>query len=153
MTDAFNIFQSTGGSSEGNNYSHVNNGQSNNEDAMAKQSGFKKRIIVRKGNAYIPLGINSIAVFYHYKITFAIDFSGNKYIVEENLYNLEKMVDALMFFRVNRQIILNIEAIKEFRTIEHGKIIIQLLSPDWIKEDVYVSQITAPLFKQWIAKL
>ena len=78
MTDAFNIFQPAGGSLQGNNYSHVNNGQINNEEDMAKQSGGKKRIIVRKGNAYIPLGLSSIAVFYHSKVTFAIDFSGNK---------------------------------------------------------------------------
>ena len=139
-----------------NTLSHLNDDQLNNESiSMAKEqsAGIKKRIIVRKGNAYIPLHVKSIAVFYHSKITFVIDFSGNKYIVDENLYNLATRLDGLIFFRVNRQAIVNIEAIKEFRIIEYGKISIQLLSPDWIKEELSVSQFKAPLFKQWVAQL
>lgn len=157
MKDAFDTFQSSGEfSNQENTFSHSNDGHLNNEDiSMAKKpsAGIKKRIIVRKGNAYIPLSLNSIAVFYHYKVTFAIDFSGNKYLVDENLFNLENRLDGLMFFRVNRQVIVNIEAIKEYRNIEYGKISIQLLSPNWIKEEVCVSQFKAPFFKQWVAQL
>lgn len=157
MKDAFDTFQSSGDLLPRENaFSHVNDGEINNENiSMAKEQseGIKKRIIVRKGNAYIPLYLNSIAVFYHSKVTFAIDFSGNKYLVDANLYNLENRLDALVFFRVNRQVILNIEAIKEYRIIEYGKLSIQLLSPNWIREDVCVSQFKAPLFKQWVAQL
>ena len=156
MKDAFD-FQSSGDFlHQENTFSHLNDSHLNNENiSMAKEqsAGIKKRIIVRKGNAYIPLCLESIAVFYHAKVTFAIDFSGNKYLVDENLHNLENRLDGLVFFRVNRQVIVNIEAIKEYRIIEYGKLSIQLLSPNWIKEEVCVSQFKAPLFKLWLAQL
>ncbi|HMJ47391.1 MAG TPA: LytTR family DNA-binding domain-containing protein, partial [Ferruginibacter sp.] len=73
----------------------------------------RKKIIVRKGNAYVPVDIYSIALFLSsQKLTFAIDFIGNKYLVDKSLSDLEDSIDPYTFFRVNRQNIINVDAIK-----------------------------------------
>ena len=46
------------------------------------------------------------------KTTFTIDGNNNKYLVDKTLNELEEILITKHFFRVNRQIILNISAIK-----------------------------------------
>jgi two-component system, LytTR family, response regulator LytT len=111
----------------------------------------KTRLLVKKGNVFVPLQMKKIAAFYYSAgVTFAIEFNGKKSILEESLVQLEPIIDADIFFKVSRKIILNVEAIKQYKCIEFGKVIIDLVSPDWIKEQIIVSQVTAPLFKAWI---
>jgi DNA-binding LytR/AlgR family response regulator len=114
----------------------------------------KKKLIVNRGNTYIPVDIENIALFYTvHKMQFAIDFGGHKYTIDNNLTELEACLDPSVFFRVNRGIIVNIEAIKEYKVVAFGKIQIQLVSPGWFKEDIQVSQYTAPAFREWIHNL
>ena len=114
----------------------------------------KSKIIAKRGNTYIPLNIRNIAIFYSVeRLIFAIDFSGKKFIIDKCLSEIEETVNTRNFFRVNRGVIINSDAIKEFKVIEFGKIVIHLASPEWMKGDIHVSQYTAPLFKEWIASL
>ena len=73
--------------------------------------------------------------------------------MEKNLSEIEELVDDALFFRVNRRIILHIDAIKEYKIIEFSKISIRLISPEWVKEEIQISQFTSPDFKQWISSL
>lgn len=114
----------------------------------------KSKIIAKRGNTYIPLNIRNIAVFYSVdRLIFAVDFSGKKFIIDKCLTEIEETVHAKKFFRVNRSVIINGDAIKEFKVIEYGKIVIHLASPEWMKGDIQVSQYTAPNFKEWIASI
>jgi len=114
----------------------------------------KSKIIAKRGNTYIPLNIRNIAVFYSVdRLIFAVDFSGKKFIIDKCLTEIEETVNTKKFFRVNRSVIINGDAIKEFKVIEYGKIVIHLASPEWMKGDVQVSQYTAPNFKEWIASI
>lgn len=121
---------------------------------MIETGNEKSKIIAKRGNTYIPLNIRNIAIFYAVdRLIFAIDFSGKKFVIDKCLAEIEETVNTRSFFRVNRSVILNSDAIKEFRVIEFGKIVIQLASPEWMKGDIHVSQYTAPVFKEWIASL
>ncbi|MEO8172662.1 MAG: LytTR family DNA-binding domain-containing protein [Sediminibacterium sp.] len=114
----------------------------------------KSKIIAKRGNTYIPLNIRNIAIFYSVdRLIFAVDFSGKRFIIDKCLAEIEETVNTRNFFRVNRSVIINSDAIKEFKVIEFGKIVIHLASPEWIKGDIHVSQYTAPVFKEWIASL
>jgi DNA-binding LytR/AlgR family response regulator len=114
----------------------------------------KSKIIAKRGNTYIPLNIRNIAVFYSVdRLIFAIDFSGKKFIIDKCLTEIEETVNTKNFFRVNRSVIINSDAIKEFKVIEYGKIIIHLASPEWMKGDIQVSQYTAPYFREWIGSI
>lgn len=114
----------------------------------------KSKIIAKRGNTYIPLNIRNIAVFHSVdRLIFAIDFSGKKFIIDKCLTEIEETVNTSKFFRVNRSVIINSDAIKEFKVIEYGKIVIHLASPEWMKGEIYVSQYTAPNFREWIASI
>ncbi|MEP7110562.1 MAG: LytTR family DNA-binding domain-containing protein [Ferruginibacter sp.] len=114
----------------------------------------KSKIIAKRGNTYIPLNIRNIAVFYSIdRLIFAVDFSGKKFIIDKCLTEIEETVNTRNFFRVNRNVIINSDAIKEFKVIEYGKIVIHLSSPEWMKGDIQVSQYTAPNFREWIGSI
>jgi DNA-binding LytR/AlgR family response regulator len=119
-----------------------------------ERTGERSKIIAKRGNTYIPLNIRNIAIFYSVeRLIFAVDFSGKRFIIDKCLSEIEETVNTRNFFRVNRSVIINSDAIKEFKVIEFGKIVIHLASPEWIKGDINVSQYTAPVFKEWIASL
>src|SRR6478609_5435598 len=121
---------------------------------IEEKASEKSKIIAKRGNTYIPLNIKNIAVFYAVdRLIFAIDFSGKKFILDKCLTEIEEMVNTKNFFRVNRGAIINSDAIKEFKVIEYGKIVIHLASPEWMKGDIQVSQYTAPYFREWIASI
>lgn len=114
----------------------------------------KERIVVKKGASRLSVPINSIAFFYaEMKLTFAVDFEGSRYLLDYNLSQIEGLVDKKTFFRVSRQIIANINAIKEFKSIEFSKIELFLVKNNYIKEAIIISQFTAPDFKKWINNL
>jgi DNA-binding LytR/AlgR family response regulator len=111
----------------------------------------KTRIVVRKGKSFVPLLVNEIAMCYTSdKITFIQLFNGNKYFADYNLSDLMQVFDPLLFFRVNRRTIINIDAIKEYRCISFSKIVVDLIPLNRSSQQLIVSQVTAPLFKKWI---
>jgi len=114
----------------------------------------KERILVRKGFSRISLPIKNIAFFYsEMKLMFVVDFSGDRYFVDSTLSDIESQLDRKLFFRVSRQMILNINAVQEFKSIEFSKIEVSLVKNNYVKEPIIVSQITAPEFKNWISSL
>ena len=86
-------------------------------------------------------------------LTFAVDFEGNRFLLDYNLSQVEQQLDQKVFFRVSRQIIANINAIREFKSIEFSKIELYLVKNNYIKDSIIISQFTAPDFKKWINNL
>jgi DNA-binding LytR/AlgR family response regulator len=114
----------------------------------------KSFIICRKGNAFIPVRTQDLLLIVHQSgIRFAIDNANNKYIVDQSLSYFEEILDGRSFFRVNRQVIANIHSIKEFKSLDFGKILIQLKNPAWVKNDIVVSQVNTPRFRDWVRSL
>src|SRR5687768_14137891 len=95
----------------------------------------KQRLLARKGNARYIKPINSLAFFLSdSKLCFTVDFDGNRFFLDESLSEIEKMLDPKLFFRITRQLIIHVDAIKEFRSIEFSKIELSLFSNNWIKD-------------------
>jgi len=112
----------------------------------------RTRLVVKKGIENIFILLDNIVFFYtENKIVFAIDKIGKKYITNENLAILELELDRNIFFRANRQYIINIGHIKSFRTYEKVKLSIEM-NPVGLNEQhfIIISQETAPAFKKWI---
>ena len=74
-------------------------------------------------------------------------------MLKENLTMLEEMLDPYRFFRVNRETILNVDAVKEFTSSRTGRITIQLVPLEWEKKEISVSQFSAAQFRKWIYNL
>jgi DNA-binding LytR/AlgR family response regulator len=112
----------------------------------------RTRLIVRKGIENIPMLLHNISFFYtENKIVFAIDQFGKKYIAESNLSELEHELDENIFFRANRQYIINVEHIKSFRTHERVKLKVDM-NPAELNEhySIIISQENAQAFRKWI---
>ena len=110
----------------------------------------KKRLMVKKGMENISLRMEDIVIFYtENKIVYVIDRSGKKYLCDKNLAELEQSLDENIFFRANRQYIININFIKGFKSYEKVKLQVDLTLPE-LNHCIIVSQETAPLFREWM---
>lgn len=117
----------------------------------ASETVRRKKLLMRKGNRFIPLSLENLAVFFlSMRITYGIDFNGERYMADQTLADLQQQLDPALFFRVNRKTIVNIEAIKEFRQTGLGKLSVRLQLPYFDEEEILVSQSTAPQFRKWI---
>lgn len=110
----------------------------------------KKRIIVKKGTENISLKLEDVVLFYtENKIVYVIDRSGKKYLADKNLSLLEQELDNSVYFRANRQYIININYVRGFKSFEKVKLQVDLTMPD-LNHSIIVSQEMAPVFREWM---
>jgi DNA-binding LytR/AlgR family response regulator len=110
----------------------------------------KTRLIVKKGLENISLRLEDIVLFYtENKIVYVIDKWSKKYILDKNLGELEEELDTAIFFRANRQYIININYIKGFKSYEKVKLQLDLINPE-LNYSIIISQETAPAFRRWM---
>lgn len=112
----------------------------------------RTRLVVKKGMENIALRVEEIVLFYtEHKLVYVITQSGKKYVSDKNLGELELELDESVFFRVNRQYLVNINFIRGFKSYEKVKLQVDLTLPE-INERcvIIVSQETAPAFRKWI---
>src|SRR4030095_13324178 len=66
------------------------------------QQILKKRYLVKKGNDYVTVKTEEIAYFYAtHKLVCMVEKSGQKFILDKSLADLEKELDPALFYRVN----------------------------------------------------
>lgn len=110
----------------------------------------KKRMLVKKGMENISLRLDDIVLFYtENKIVYVIDRWGKKYLADRNLGELEEELNETIFFRANRQYIVNINFIRGFKAYEKVKLLVDLTLPE-LNHCVIVSQEMAPQFREWM---
>jgi DNA-binding LytR/AlgR family response regulator len=113
----------------------------------------RTRIIVRLGTEYFVLPALQVMMFYTVnKIVFCITNTGKKYVVEgTNLNQLMEELPPQLFFRANRQVIINIHFIQSFKPIGNGRIQINMQLD--IFQPIQVSQENASEFRRWVGQL
>ncbi|MES2848431.1 MAG: LytTR family DNA-binding domain-containing protein [Bacteroidota bacterium] len=124
------------------------------DEVSAKLSSPKKRnrLIVKKGIEYQSVLIEDIAYFFtEHKVTFLVTKQEKKFMLDQNLKELEDELDTNVFFRANRKYIVNIECIKSYKTFEKVKLVVELTMP--VGEDIIVSQENASAFKKWMSEV
>jgi DNA-binding LytR/AlgR family response regulator len=110
----------------------------------------KKRMIVKKGMENISLRLEDVVLFYtENKIVYVIDRWGKKYLADKNLSEMEEDLDNNIFFRANRQYIININFVRGFKSYEKVKLMVDLTLPE-INHAIIVSQEMAPQFREWM---
>ena len=110
----------------------------------------KTRLLVKKGNESIALRLDDVVLIYtQNKLVFVIDRFTTKYICDKSLGELDEQLDSVIFFRANRQYLVNINYIRSFKPYERVKLLVGLTIPQ-INHSVVISQETAPLFKKWM---
>jgi DNA-binding LytR/AlgR family response regulator len=128
---------------------HFNN-QSSLNNLVQYVSRKKTRFIVKKGLENISLRLEDIVFFFtENKVVYVVDKWNKKYIADKNLGELEEDLDHTIFFRANRQYIVNINFIKGFKSYEKVKLQVDLNLPE-LNYCIIISQETAPAFRKWM---
>src|SRR6266496_3627091 len=128
---------------------HFNN-QSSLNNLVQYVSRKKTRFIVKKGLENISLRLEDIVFFFtENKVVYVVDKWNKKYIADKNLGELEEDLDNTIFFRANRQYIVNINFIKGFKSYEKVKLQVDLNLPE-LNYCIIISQETAPAFRKWM---
>jgi DNA-binding LytR/AlgR family response regulator len=110
----------------------------------------KTRLIVKRGVVNIALLLVDIPVIYtKNKLVYVIDRHSKKYSIDKTLAELEEKLDYDLFFRANRQYIININFVRSFKTYKKVKLILDIGIPE-LEEPVIISQQVTRAFKKWM---
>ena len=116
------------------------------EQQISRQSN---SVIVYQGDKILPIETNQIALFYlEDGYVFALTFDSKKYILTQNLEELENSCGNI-FFRANRQYLVNRKAIKDASRYLNRKILINLNVDH--QEQILVGKLKVASFLQWLA--
>ncbi len=118
-------------------------------EAYERQGRVRDRIVVKKGNDLFGVKVEEIAYFYtEHKVVFVVDRNGTRYMADDALSALEERLDPSLFFRVNRKFLVHVDSVKSFKTLDKGKLQVEL-NP-MVREEVVVSQENAAEFRRWM---
>lgn len=113
-------------------------------------SNFKKRFVVKTGNIIKIIDINEIECFYSaFKSSFLATVENRSFPLDETMEQLEKEVNANEFFRVNRQFLVSLKAIKEISIYSNSRLKVSL--NNYSDEEIIVSREKVQAFKEWIS--
>ncbi|MCF8368479.1 MAG: LytTR family DNA-binding domain-containing protein [Bacteroidales bacterium] len=118
---------------------------------IAKES-YQKRFMVRYGQKLKVIETDDIAYFYTLSGNlFFKTFDNNEYPVDFSLDKLENMLDPDKFYRINRQFIIQMKAIKEMYAYSKSRVKIDLDPPCEIES--IASTERSGDFKKWLSGL
>jgi DNA-binding LytR/AlgR family response regulator len=119
------------------------------KDALFSPS-YKERFLIKVGQQLIYLRTQDVRYFYSEdSLVYAITLEHKKHLVDFTLDQLEQVLSPRDFFRINRKIILHLEAIHRIHTYFNGRLKLDLL-PAPIELEVIVSRDRVPDFKLWL---
>lgn len=112
---------------------------------------YKERLLIKRGQQLSYLKTENTAYcFADGKLCYAVDFNGTKYLLENNLGQLEEQLQPDSFYRINRHLLVNIEAVKKVHTWLGGRLKLEIV-PTTTAETV-VSRERVNGFKEWLGK-
>jgi len=117
----------------------------------SQNSSYKKRILIKIGNFYRPILTEDIALIRVEPAGQCLyTFDNKKHFSDISLDDFEKQLDPSIFFRINRQIIINFNAIQTVQTYFNSRLIIATMPT--IDEEAIVSREKVIDFKNWMNK-
>lgn len=117
--------------------------------SLQTQTSFKERFIVKYGEHIKTIQTADVAYFYtENKMNFLITKENKRYAIDYNLDQLEQLLDAKKFFRINRQFIIEFHSIADMFTYSKSRVLIKLDPPS--KMETIVSTERSAAFKAWL---
>jgi DNA-binding LytR/AlgR family response regulator len=112
---------------------------------------YKERLLIKRGQQLSYIKTEATAFCYaDGKLCYAVDFSSHKFLLESTLSQLEEQLQPNKFYRINRHLLVNIEAIKKVHTWLGGRLKLEL-SPATTAETI-VSRERVNGFKEWLGQ-
>lgn len=110
---------------------------------------YKKSFLIHYCGRLIPVEAAKISWFYtSNEIVYAQTTTGQKYTVEFTLEQLERDLDPELFFRANRQFIINRNTIDTVEYFFNGRLLIKIYPLS--QEQIIVSKAKAMVFRKWL---
>lgn len=109
----------------------------------------KERIMIKRGQQLSYLKVDQIACFFaEGKFAYAVDTQYNKYILDNTLSTLENELSPRLFFRINRNLIVHIDAISKVHSWAGNRLQVELKGEAMV--DTIVSRERVTSFKEWL---
>jgi DNA-binding LytR/AlgR family response regulator len=121
------------------------------QSMQKKEPEYKSRFLVSIGSRLKTIETDDIQYFFSAdKITFLVTKENQRFPIDYSLDKMAVLLDPKQFFRINRQMTVKLDAIKNIHVFSKGKIKLDLDPPT--KEDVFVSMDKVVEFKEWLGK-
>jgi hypothetical protein len=116
------------------------------EEKKVRSKGY----VVKVGKQNLSLPFEEITGFYvDGDYTVLVSHGDKRYFLDESLDKIEQSIPSELFFRLNRQFIVNRKAINGFKRVENNKLDILIHPSIYFPEIIQVSRTKAPAFKMW----
>ena len=110
---------------------------------------YKTRFLIKTGERLSTVPVDDVALLLaDDRIVFLYDGVGHKFILDESLDDLEKLLDPVLFFRLNRKYIVPISSIEKIQHHFNGKLHVSLKK--WNDTQIFISREKAKAFKTWL---
>lgn len=121
-----------------------------NYDALSRlNQKYQKRFLVQAGSEIISVPAEDVAFFFvQNRHLFITTRNGEQFLFDSTLEAIETRLDPEVFFRINRQFIVSINAIEKMFNYSRGRV--KLITHPQSKEEMVVSIDRAAEFKNWL---
>lgn len=110
---------------------------------------YKKSFLVHFRDKLIPVETAKIGWFYTaHEIVYANTIDGHQYSIEFTMEQLEQQLEPSIFFRANRQFIINRDALTEVDFYFNGRLSLKMKPEP--PEKILISKARVPEFKKWM---
>lgn len=115
----------------------------------APKKTFKSSLLVQKKDTFIPIASGDFAFFFlQYGVVRGTTKDNQTYIINGKLEDLESDLDPELFFKANRQYLIQRAAIKSLQTYFNGRLLVNLQPKE--KEEIVISKANASRLKEWL---
>ena len=110
---------------------------------------YRERFSVTVGEKLKTISVDDIAYFFSTSgITFAVMNTKNQYSIDLSLDTIKEQLNPSDFFRVNRQYLVKLHAIKNVHVFPKSRLKLELDPP--AADEIFVTVERVPEFKKWI---
>ncbi|WP_271764764.1 LytR/AlgR family response regulator transcription factor [Aquimarina algiphila] len=119
------------------------------ENIKTKRQHYCSTFLIPNRGDIIPIKVKDFAFFYINRgVVRGVTFLAGSYTMEKKMQELEKDLDPEVFYRVNRQFIINRDAVDKINYPFYGKIKVTVI-PE-IDENIIISKEKSKDFKNWL---
>lgn len=117
--------------------------------AALRPKKYKQRFLVKSGSVLLTLPVEDCAWFFTEDgLAFVLTRDGKRYVIDQNLDQLESTLDPSLFFRINRKFIVSIDAVKKIEPYFNSRLTLQLQPKT--EMECLVSRDRVADFKEWL---
>jgi two-component system, LytTR family, response regulator LytT len=113
---------------------------------------YKTRFLGKIGQRTYFIQIQDVAYFTaDNKIVHLVARDGKRYLKNATMEKLVQMLDPKLFFRINRKIIMHIDAIEQIKPYDNNRLVI-VVKGNFTSEEIIISREKVAEFKLWADK-